>query len=366
MNKKYRIIIWGAGNIGREALQHVSDWVEVLGFMDNNASIKEFGGLKRLEMEELRKKDRYDFVVICSVFFKEIYRQLVGGGVKPEKILYDPMLRSRHYEVWQLDLFKRKWQEFLEREKRPEIMVSGISYHRNGIDAQTLTEGTGKEAFNFANKGQDIFYDYQIAKLLEERNDLDFVTHYVIGLCYYSFELDLSKTLNGWEIIRYYPYIRDPHNLMENSEFGKFVEKTEQYFQSIRIYYELFHKRYPYTLNEEDGAETARRDFAKSHPVTVWENKELFRQFLALLEKKKIKPVVVIMPAMKSYVEACPADFKGRFYDALEACLDGRDIQILDYFGSYYGEPEDYYHISHFNLDGARKFTGKLVKDIIW
>ncbi len=163
------------------------------------------------------------------------------------------------------------------------------------------------------------------------------MTHYLIGLCYYSFELDLSRTLNGWEIIRYYPYIRDPHNLVDRAEFAGLVKTTEQYFQSVKIYYELFQKRYPYTLNMEDGAETAKRDFAKSYPITVWENKKLFRQFLVLLERKKIKPVIVIMPAMQSYVEACPADFKERFYDALEECLAGRNIQILDYFGTYYG-----------------------------
>ncbi len=111
--------------------------MEVLGFMDNNASIKEFGGLKRLEMEELRKQDSYDFVVICSVFYKEIYRQLVDEG-GPEKILHDPIVKSKTYEVWQLDLFKRKWQEFLDREKRPEVIVSGISYP---ITAMELIRG---------------------------------------------------------------------------------------------------------------------------------------------------------------------------------------------------------------------------------
>ena len=43
-----RIILWGAGNTAREAMKHISEAVEILGFLDNNPDIKEFEGLYAL------------------------------------------------------------------------------------------------------------------------------------------------------------------------------------------------------------------------------------------------------------------------------------------------------------------------------
>ena len=70
------------------------------------------------------------------------------------------------------------------------------------------------------------------------------------------------------------------------------------------------------------------------------------------------------MPAMEGYVKGVPGSFKDRFYDALSECTE--NVQVLDYFGYYYGKDSDYYHVSHFNKNGVKKFTEKLIKDIYW
>lgn len=366
MEKKYRIIIWGAGDIAREVIRCKNDTVEVLGFMDNNPDIKEFEGLRDLEKSKLYE-EVYDFIVICSRSYEEIHNQLLGMGVSSEKILINPIPKAQLYSLYQADFFTRKWNTLSQRRKI-EVYISGISYHNDGIDDSVFCRKIGKEAFNFANRAQDIFYDYQIAKLLDKEKLLQDTTHYIVGLCYYSFDYDLSKVGGGWEIIRYYPYIKEQHNLASACPFEAFVCKAKEYMEKNEIYYRLFHKSadYGYIVNNEEGQKTAKMDFKKNNPITVWENKEILKQFLTFLKDRSIKPIIVIMPAIEGYVKGCPQALKQRFYDSLMECTEGMDIQILDYFGKYYGDISDYYHVTHFNRKGAEKFTERLIQDIVW
>lgn len=362
--ENYHIIIWGAGNIAREVLSCKSDAVEVLGFLDNNPDIKEFEKLRALEIDDIYQNN-YDYIVICSRSYEEIYSQLLGLGVASNKIVVNPISKAQMYFIYQSDFFARKWDALAKRHK-VEIYISGISYHNDGIQDSVFAAQIGKEAFNLANRGQDIFYDYQIVKLLEREKLLQDTTHYIIGLCYYSFDYDLSKTGNGWEIMRYYPYITDSHNLISDDAFEAFVHDTKEYMGKMERYYRLFDKSPAHVVSDEQGQKEARLDFKKNNPLTVWENKVILKQFLSFLLDRAIKPIIVIMPAIEGYVKGCPQTMKQRFYDALEECTAGLDIQVLDYFGRYYTDVSDYYHVSHFNRQGAEKFTKKLIQDIIW
>ncbi len=362
--EKYYIIIWGAGDTARETLKYQSDTVEVLGFLDNNPDIKEFEGFRALEKSIVYNGD-YDFIVICSRSHEEIYEQLLEMGVQSERILINPIHKAQIYFIYQSDFFARKWNALAKRRKI-EIYISGISYHNDGIQDSVFAAQIGKEAFNLANRGQDIFYDYQIAKLLDREKLLKDTTHYIIGLCYYSFDYDLSRTGNGWEIIRYYPYITDSHNLISDDTFEAFVHDTKEYMEKNEIYYRLFDKTPVHVVSDEQGQKEAKIDFKKNNPLTVWENKVILKQFLSFLIDRAIKPIIVIMPAIEGYVKGCPQAMKQRFYDSLEECTAGLDIQVLDYFGRYYTDSSEYYHVSHFNRQGAEKFTKKLIQDIIW
>ncbi|MBO5144618.1 MAG: hypothetical protein J6C19_03660 [Lachnospiraceae bacterium] len=360
----YKIILWGAGNTAKEALQYISNTVVIIGVLDNNPAIKEFEGIPVLEKKHISTYD-YDYIVICSIYYEEIYRQLLHMGISAYKILEYSFFKSERYRIYRADFFAGKWR-ILEKREKPEIFISGISYHNDGIDEDIFHEEVGKSSFNFALRGQDIFYDYQIVKLLDRESFLQNTTHYIIGLCYYSFEYDMSKSTNAWEIIRYYPYIQEQHNLATACSFEKFVRDMESKIIEEEIYYKIFRKRKAYELNSEAGREQAKADFNKNYPITVWENKNIFKEFLIFLKERNIKPIVVIMPAMQEYVLACPQRFKKNFYETLRECVTDQDIQILDYFGDYYGEVSDYYHVTHFNKLGAKKFTKKLARDIVW
>lgn len=97
----YRIILWGAGNTAREALKYINGKAEVIGFLDNNQNIKNFEGLSPLKKENIREY-KYDFIVICSISYREIYKQLISMAVEESKILVNPVPRAQIYEIYKL------------------------------------------------------------------------------------------------------------------------------------------------------------------------------------------------------------------------------------------------------------------------
>ena len=360
----YKIIIWGTGNTAKSALQKLGDNVELIGFLDNHSTESFFQGYKILD-KAIIKECEYEYIVICSIYFREIFEQLISLGIKKEKILVYSQNKAERYWLNEENFFEKKWR-IIEKKGNFNIFISGISYHNDGIDENVFWEKTGKTAFNFALRGQDLYYDWQIAMLLDRKGYLDETTHYVIGLNYYSFEYDMTKSVNAWEIIRYYPFIKDSHNLASTCSFDDFVCHMQKEIEGDKIYYELFNKSPQYHLNEQEAVKCAKGDFNKNYPITVWENKAILKKFIQFLIQKNIKPIIVIMPAVEAYVNACPCGFKDKFYMDLAESLNGENVQILDYFGTYYGDIQDWYHVTHFNKSGARKFTEHLVNDILW
>ena len=359
------LIIFGSGTTAKEAMQYVAEGIHILGFFDNNSTISEWEGLSKLNICKIHTYD-FDYIVICTVlYWLEIYEQLKSIGIKEDKILiydYTKIVKCRLYNA---NYFEKKWQRLSMKDK-PQIINSGISYFNDGIDETIFEEKINKTAFNFALRAQDIFYDFKIAQFLDKERYLEEVSHYLIGLSYYSFEYDLSKSSNAWEIIRYYPYIDDSHNFISRDYLEEFVKETKEELEKYVICEKIFSKRNQYVINKESAIIQAKSDFNKNYPTTVWENKKIFKQFLSFLKEKNIKPIVIIMPAVEEYVNACPSYMKENFYNNLKECTEGYNVQVLDYFGKYYGEVSDYYHVTHFNKDGARRFTDKLVEDIEW
>ncbi len=360
------LIIWGSGTTAKEAMRYVSKDVNILGFLDNNPNASEFEGLKMLNKNNIHMYE-FDYIVICTVlYWHEIYEQLRSLNIEEEKILIYDYAKIISWRMIKDNYFENKWKRLSMGGYMPQIINSGISYFKDGIDETVFEEKVQKKAFNFALGSQDIFYDLKIAQFLDKEGYLENVTHYLIGLSYYSFEYDFSKSVHAWHIVRYYPYIMDTHNFISKEFFADFVKVTKDEIEKYKICDQIFNKRYPFVIDKQVGMMVAKSDFNKNYPVTVWENKKILKEFLSLLIEKNIKPIILIMPATEGYVEACPIHIKEKFYTNLQECLIGYNVQILDYFGKYYGDISDYYHVTHFNKTGARKFTMKLVEDIEW
>ena len=266
------------------------------------------------------------------------------------------------YFISKADFFHKKIRDFFDRNCFAETIITGISYHNDGIADWVFPMPT----FNIALRGQDLFYDFEIVKWLYADKHMDNLRHAIIGLSYYSFELDLSKTINAWEISRYYPEIKSGHNFMADKYFAQWCEDIKDEMNQYGIYEEVFVRRNVCELTYEEGERTAQADYNKNYPLTVYENKRILGDYIAFLEEKGVKPIVVIMPATKYYTVYCNQGMKARFYNDLQEVIMGKKVQVLDYYDELDYPDEYWYHVNHFNKIGAEIFTKRLIKDIEW
>lgn len=107
MNSK--VVIWGAGEIGEIAFYKVSQIWEIIGFCDNdnNKWDQNFLGHKIYSPQVVFGMFDCD-IVIASLYYEDIYEQILENGVDAERIFY---INPRSYLIQNLkgdELFYRK------------------------------------------------------------------------------------------------------------------------------------------------------------------------------------------------------------------------------------------------------------------
>lgn len=88
MFEKVKVMIFGTGDGARRTLDILDlDKVKIISFIDNDPLKQNtfYNGIKVISPEEL--KHNYDFIVIASMYFQEIYSQLIKLGVEKGKIV---------------------------------------------------------------------------------------------------------------------------------------------------------------------------------------------------------------------------------------------------------------------------------------
>lgn len=357
------ILGWGTGNTARTAMQYFKKDINILAFIETIPKAKEFMGKRVIDISEIRDY-KYDYIVVLSKFIDEIEIIIKALEIDREKVIFWNSAQFFEYSEFARNHFYNRYKEFENQREKIELLVTGISYHNDGIDCRMFPV----KAFNFALRAQDLFYDFEIVKFINEQKkekcDLKYV---IIGLNYYSFEYDFSKSSNCKEIIRYFPWIPDPHNMLSQEYFEGFVLQERERLSKYQYYEKIFEIKMPeYNLNDEEGKKAAAADFNKHYPLTIYENKAILVDFIQYLKINNIKPVILIMPATKYYTKYCPIEKRELFENTLNEVLKGYNIQVLNYFDSYDCPDSDYYHITHFNKKGAGRFTRKLAGDINW
>ena len=356
------ILVWGIGKTFLKAQRMLKETVCIKVFLDSNAKAGQLFENIPVVRPEMIFGFHYDKIVVCSVYKEEIQKKMAECNMDENQIIWFDEKKIESFFINKADFFHRKIQDFRDRNCAPEIVIMGISYHNDGIFESAFPMC----ALNIALRGQDIFYDFQIIKWLYAEKYMYSLKYVIIGLCYYSFELDLSKTINAWEISRYYPEIKNAHNFMEDKYFGQWCKTMQGEMNGHGIYEELFERRPVGELTYEHGRQVAMADYNKNYPSTVYENKKILAEYLDFLEEKGVKPIVVIMPATRYYTKYCNLGLKARFYNDLQEVIGSKKIQILDYFDKLDYPDEYWYHVNHFNKTGAEIFTRQLIKDIEW
>lgn len=367
---KRKLLIFGTGKTATKIYDLIDfSKAEINAFIDNNYEESYWNNIIVYRPFQIMEcKLDFDFILVASVYTEQIVIQLLELGIPKDKIIrIVPDKKGGNllleYAYLFHNPFKIMYDRLIHIMKKPELLITGISYHQSAINSSCFN----CEAHNLAIRGQDIFYDFAIIKHLFDNftDKMSHVKNVIIGLSYYSFEYDFSKSSSYIEAIRYYPIIGESHNLCDVSA----VEDIYNELQSEKNKYELAREclkktELKYMINEEEGKIVAEMDCNKMFPITRCENRTILNNYISFLLDKGIKPIIAIMPVTKYYAKYFSKSLIKEFYSDLYKVLDNRDIQVLDYFDILDYPDEYFYHVSHLNKEGGIEFTKQLISDI--
>lgn len=318
----------------------------------------------------------YDYIVITSFGYKKITSKLLGRGVNVNKILPYYFNADKDLELQVFNNLYRKFEQTVIN-KDIEVISTGISYTQCAIKEQSLS----RNAFNFALGNEDLYYNYKVFEhILNNYERLNQTLKYVIiGLSYYSFQYDLSKSSICKRVGRYYDVLGDMHNFNPIHYYVLDNYNDENVYVQMKIEDEIYSKikknilkvhvgreEEIFKLSDFAGKVSAEEDAHKDYPETVVENKKIFDDYLKLIKSKNIKPIIIVAPSSQYYCKHFPKTMKEDFYSIINEFKDKYYFQFLDYFDCNLFDDKDFWHVSHLNENGGQKFTEILEKNIVW
>ncbi len=383
---KYKIIVYGITQY-YFLLQKIinGDRAEIIAYSDiNDDNIGK--SMQGLEIIDINKIDlyEYDYLLLLGGIDDELLVHLFNAGKLHRGKIFN---FCRHFLVDSDCNFYTKYYNFMDSDKKFEGFITGLSYFESGINTEFLK----KRFFNFAVATQDLFFDYQLIKYaLEFENFKNTLKYNIIGMPYYGFGFDLSKSRNVRTIRTeiYYPILGTIHNYENGEAFKREYEIYKSICSKVfrhdyaRIIYEsLKHdglkvledaKRTEFdsrnlTIDERNVLiEDIKRDFNKHYPLTVKENIDIMKAYLQLLELNNIKPIILCSPVTKLYRDHASREIKYEFYNIINELKLNHTFQFIDYFESEQFSDDEFSDSSHLNYEGSKKFTNILNDIIEW
>ncbi|GFZ32681.1 chemotaxis protein [Clostridium zeae] len=302
-------------------------------------------------------------------------------------LVNDMMLESNDNKILNLNEFIRYFYDFEiyrsffqyeEKKKNLHAFITGLSFAEVGINANEFPFST----VNFANSSQDLYFDYNIAKyIFSNKNYCKNIEYCFIGLSYYSFNYDLSKSSLKERVWFYYPFLKTLHNYTDtNNILNKLTlfESIEREVLTNNFKSTLF--QLLATINEanwdkfvsgvfsaskkDEGIRLALKDSKKNFPLTVQENISILNEYIKLLKVNNVTPIIVICPTTNYYYDNISSNIKKAFNQILSYFKDTEQVTIIDYFESNFFDYIDFYDATHLNKHGSKKFTNLLIEEI--
>lgn len=358
--------------------QNLKNDINIVAFIDNDiAKQGKYKDKYLIIAPDKIKNYNYDYIVVTSQYYKEIYIQLIELGVKKNNIIcFEIELFNEYIKNPTLDIsdFQYNIKKF-EASSNISAICTGISYMKFSIHPELMQVNT----FNFSLPSQDILYDYYTVKfILENYHDkIKGIKYAIIGLAYYSFDYNISKSKFKYMIARYTDKVKPTESLnkkaiaekkriqyLENAVKTILINKAyykgnDYYDKNINCYWNSNPLVDNWRFVEENEKKLAQKHSKKLYANTENENKKIMKEYLVILKKFKIKPIILINPVNKCYYNNYDIDGRNRFYKILhEVIKESRiDVKICDYFFLDIFENTDYVDGTHLNNKGARKFT---------
>lgn len=363
---KYNIIIFGTGSCCERLMSYLEDDINIIAYADNDSAKigLSFYNIQIIDPKKISSYN-YDYIIIASGFEYEIFEQLIKMGISKEKIfLFDTYFNLVKEEL----IFDGMMENYNNRISEFNCFATGISYAYCGINSEVCNDKLCKLCL----PSQDLFYDYKLAQYFIENSKVK-IKYCILGMCYYSFEYDLSLSRQKYCINRYTKLINDVHNYKYTDivTFNKKIKiKDCLNNEQIKEYWikYLDHLKFDsiakLSSNDKRGKELATIDCNKKYPKTKQENKDILQKYLKLLQKHDIKPIIVVFPASTYYTKHFSKKIEEEFNENIDKLLEKYKFKYLDYFRSDFFDDDDFCDVSHLNEKGSIKMMG-ILNDMI-
>ncbi|MCH1640500.1 hypothetical protein MJ257_10310 [Paenibacillus timonensis] len=359
------ILIYGIGGTA-ELLWSMLDHhkVNTIGFVDSGkGDLISFYKNKRVLLPKEIKNINYDKLIVASSYYEEILKELHENEISTYKTII--FKNEFYHSFFQEHLFCKKTDQFSMKQSEIQVIATGLSYARDAIDPNYLE----LETFNFAHSSQDLFGDYSIIKHVFENYSLENLKKIIIGMGYFSFQYDMSKSINAYLTPRYYSITNTYRSYDQEGyyhDFRKFILTC--YSQEAFAKYQInednkFKKNKSLVMSYEDkveGKKTAQRHSKKAYPITQKENIFYFKEIIKLCNKRGVTPICIVFPTSKYYYEHLSEEMKLNFLNIIEEFTKTGSIKFYDFTGDYTFTDSDFWDSSHLNNSGALKVSDKL------
>lgn len=345
---------------------------EIIAFADNDLNkVGNYLNNKLIISPKQMLSYDFDYIIIASQYYHDIYNQLIDIGYSCNKIcsysefLQDILENDNDFFVGQ---FNDLIFDYSKKISNYSTLIFGMSCAFYGVDSSKI-----HKSFNFALPSQDVYYNCKLIDKIIDNNKENLISNIVIELNIYSFLFNLSKAKSQrYKIARYLDYTDDTHN------------GDTRYFQRLTVFLKLTKKiidiyynksKYNYVIksnrlalitenDKKEGKKFAEEWVDKKYIDTEIENYNLLDNILFKLTTYNINIVILVMPATSYYRENFPEEVLGNFYDFIYKLKSIYKFKFIDLYDSAQFNDNDFFDSVHLNKYGAEKAT-EILNDFI-
>lgn len=301
----------------------------------------------------------FDFILTTGYLDNVTQKDLEEAGVPSKKFF--PLNKVFFERNW-LHAFFNFFRFVEPRISQYKTIVSGISLARSGTDIDCYQLPT----LRLASSGQDLYFNYKIAERLMSMNGAAF-KYAILELAPYIFHYDQSLSMNSRGVmLMYYFGLHDVHHCPMTCEAIEAIF-NENFLRADRlpIPTEFDLRTFPpdvwaqFTpLARMNVRKDAEKWSTKRYPETLAENERIFDDYLSLLERHGVQPIVAIFPSIDAYREFFPKQLLDELHYILRRNGLGKRFLFLDMWNSdqMFGY-DDFGDATHLNQVGNKKMS---------
>lgn len=314
-------------------------------------------------LPEIVSKEYYDYFIVSDIAKTSgkkgrIVEELERLGCQSDAIID----LSDVYTIESFPLYNI----LKHHEQHPDeysFFITGVSHAYAGTDMTSYA----KPGLNLAHTSQDLFLDYELAKLVMKSMR---GKKAVIEVSPFSLHYDLSKSVNRHRILMYYPIIHKLHNYHIGSD------KLHELLS--KEYFELFSSTdgnqltFPQRLgcNSLDKNLTVDDFIEMRKELAFWDNKnyrETAKENISILQayiedclRFDITPILTIYPVSEWYNKYFSAVKFDELRTKLHELAQNYRISLYDFSSDERFNMSDFFDAEHLNVQGAKKISSIL------